>query len=131
MADSTAEEARKARARARAQNSWRGSTGSTDRLVMDLTRGKAGLLDKIGGRYVNKAEQRAANIMQKRRENDTAKTARRATAIEKREVKKTAAKTLMTGVSGGMKKAAPKPKPKTKTKPNTKTKPKKPSTKKK
>jgi hypothetical protein len=71
------------------------------------------LLDKIGGRYVNKAEQRAANIMQKRRENDTAKTARRATAIEKREVKKTAAKTLMTGVSGGMKKAAPKPKPKT------------------
>jgi hypothetical protein len=68
MADSTAEEARKARARARAQNSWRGSTGSTDRLVMDLTRGKAGLLDKIGGRYVNQEEQRAANIMQKRRE---------------------------------------------------------------
>ena len=129
MADSTAEEARKARARARTQNSWRGSTGSTNGLVMDLTRGKAGLLDKIGGRYVNQEEQRAANIMQKRRENDTAKTARRATAIEKREVKKTAAKTLMTGVSGGMRKAASKPKPKPKTKP--KTKPKKPSTKKK
>jgi hypothetical protein len=127
MADSTAEEARKARARARAQNTRRGSTGSTDRLVMDLTRGKESLLDKIGGRYVNRAEQRAANIMQQRRANDTAKTARRATAIEKREVKKTAANTLMTGVSGGMRKAAPKPKPKTK----TKTKTKKPSTKKK
>ena len=123
MADSVADKARKARQRARKQNSNRGSTGSTDRLVMDLTRGKESLLDKIGGRYVNEAEQRAANIMQQRRANDTARTARRATAIEKREAKKTAAKTLMTGVSGGMKKAAPKPKPKTKTK--------KPSTKKK
>ena len=135
MADSTAEEARKARERARKQNTRRNSTGSTDRLVMDLTRGKESLLDKVAGRYVNRAEQRAANIMQKRRANDTAKTARRATAIEKREVKKTAANTLMTGVSGGMRKAtkraerlarasgASKPKPKTKTK--------KPSTKKK
>jgi hypothetical protein len=131
MADSTAEEARKARARARAQNTRRGSTGSTDRLVMDLTRGKESLLDKIGGRYVNRAEQRAANIMQQRRANDTAKTARRATAIEKREVKKTAADTLKKGVSGANRKAtkraerlarasgASKPKTKTK-KPSTK-----------
>jgi 6-phosphogluconate dehydrogenase len=109
MADSVADKARKARQRARTQNSNRGSTGSTDRLVMDLTRGKESLLDKIGGRYVNEAEQRAANIMQQRRAIDTGKTAARATAIEKREVKKKAAKTLMTGVSGGAKKAAPKP----------------------
>ena len=109
MADSVADKARKARERARKQNSNRGSTGSTDRLVMDLTRGKESLLDKIGGRYVNKEEQRAANIMQQRRAIDTGKTAARATAIEKRVAKKKAANTLMTGVSGGAKKAAPKP----------------------
>jgi len=125
---STADEARKARKRARAQNSNRGSTGSTDRLVMDLTRGKSSLLDKVAGRYVNKPEQRAANVMQQRRANDTARTATRATAIEKREAKKKAAKTLMTGVSGPTKKVtkraeklargsgAPKPKATKKTK---------------
>ena len=109
MADSVADKARKARERARKQNSNRGSTGSTDRLVMDLTRGKESLLDKIGGRYVNKEEQRAANIMQQRRAIDTGKTAARATAIKKRVAKKKAANTLMTGVSGVAKKAAPKP----------------------
>ena len=110
MADSVADKARKARERARKQNSNRGSTGSTDRLVMDLTRGKESLLDKIGGRYVNREEQRAANIMQQRRAIDTGKTAARATAIEKRVAKKKAANTLMAGVSGSApKKAAPKP----------------------
>ena len=111
----TADKARKARERARTQNSNRGSTGSTDRLVMDLTRGKSSLSDKVTGRYVNEPEQRAANIMQQRRALDTGKTAARATAIEKREAKKKAAKTLMTGVSGGIKKAASKPKTKPKT----------------
>ena len=104
----TADKARKARERARTQNSNRGSTGSTDRLVMDLTRGKSSLLDKAAGRYVNKPEQRAANIMQQRRALDTSKTAARATAIEKRVAKKKAADTLRTGVSGSPKKAAPK-----------------------
>jgi hypothetical protein len=65
---------------------------------------KSSLLDKVAGRYVNKPEQRAANIMQQRRANDTAKTARRATAIEKREAKKKAADTLKTGVSGANRK---------------------------
>ena len=105
---STADKARKARQRARTQNSNRGSTGSTDRLVMDLTRGKSSLLDKVTGRYVNEPEQRAANVMQLRRALDTSKTAARATAIEKRVAKKKAADTLRTGVSGSPKKAAPK-----------------------
>jgi hypothetical protein len=104
----TADKARKARERARTQNSNRGSTGSTDRLVMDLTRGKSSLLDKAAGRYVNKPEQRAANVMQQRRALDTSKTAARATAIEKRVAKKKATDTLRTGVSGSSKKTAPK-----------------------
>ena len=112
----TADKARKARERARTQNSNRGSTGSTDRLVMDLTRGKVSFAKKnLLTRFVNEPEQRAANIMQQRRALDTGKTAARATAIEKREAKKKAAKTLMTGVSGGIKKAASKPKTKPKT----------------
>ena len=101
---STADKARKARERARTQNSNRGSTGSTDKLVMDLTRGKSSLLDKAAGRYVNKPEQRAANVMQQRRALDTSKTAARATAIEKRVAKKKAADTLRAGVSGSSKK---------------------------
>ena len=110
MADSTADKARKARNRAFDQNYPVGySRGSTDRLVMDLTRGKEKLIDKVGGRYVNEAEQRAANIMQQRRKVDTAKTAARGNAIEKRTAAKKAADKLMTGVSGGTKKAAPKP----------------------
>lgn len=110
MADSTADKARKARNRAFDQNYPVGySRGSTDRLVMDLTRGKEKLIDKVGGRYVNESEQRAANIMQQRRKVDTGKVAARATAIEKRTAAKKAADRLMTGVSGGTKKAAPKP----------------------
>jgi hypothetical protein len=96
----TADKARKARQRERAQNSNRGSTGTTEQLVMDLTRGKSSLYNKITGRYVNKAEQRAADVMQQRRANDTARTATRATGIEKRVAKKKAADTLKTGVSG-------------------------------
>lgn len=111
MADSTADKARKARNRAFDQDYPRGySRGGTDRLVMDLTRGKEKLIDKfVGGRYVDEAEQRAANLMQQRRRLDTAKTAARGNAIEKRTVAKKAADKLMTGVSGGTKKAAPKP----------------------
>jgi hypothetical protein len=106
---STADKAREARKRASKQNQSRGaSTFSTDKLVMDLTRGKASLLQKVGGRYVDNEEQRAANIMQQRRRIDTSKTAARATAIEKRIVKKKAADTLRTGVSGSPRKAAPK-----------------------
>ena len=109
MADSTADKARKARNRAY-DNDWaRGSSrGSTDELVMDLTRGKAKGFDKLG-RYVDESEQRAANLMQQRRRLDTAKTAARGNAIEKRVAKKKAADTLVTGASGGNKKAAPKP----------------------
>lgn len=110
MADSTADKARKARNRAFDQNFPRGtSRGSTDRLVMDLTRGKEKLVDKFGGRYPDESEQRAANLMQQRRRLDTAKTAARGNAIEKRTAAKKAADKLMTGVSGGTKKAAPKP----------------------
>jgi hypothetical protein len=111
MADSTADKARKARNRASDQDYPRGySRGGTDRLVMDLTRGKASVLQKIGGRYVNEEEQRAANLMQQRRRLDTAKTAARGNAIEKRVAAKKAEKTLMTGATGGAaKKQAPKP----------------------
>ena len=106
---STADKARKARNRAYDQDWPRGtSRGGTDELVMDLTRGKAKGFDKLG-RYVDESEQRAANLMQQRRRLDTAKTAARGNAIEKRVAKKKAADTLMTGVSGGTKKAAPKP----------------------
>ena len=109
MADSTADKARKARNRAFDQNYPRGySRGGTDRLVMDLTRGKAKGLEKLG-RYVDTEEQRAANLMQQRRRLDTAKTAARGNAIEKRVAAKKAEKTLMTGATGGAKKAAPKP----------------------
>ena len=110
MAESTADKARKARRRAFDQDYPRGaSRGGTDRLVMDLTRGKEKLIDKFGGRYANESEQRAANLMQQRRRLDTAKTAARATAIEKRTAAKKAEKTLMTGATGGAaKKQAPK-----------------------
>ena len=85
MAESTADKARKARRRAFDQDYPRGtSRGGTDRLVMDLTRGKEKLIDKFGGRYANESEQRAANLMQQRRRLDTAKTAARGNAIEKR-----------------------------------------------
>jgi len=109
MADSTADKARKARNRAYDQDYPRGtSRGGTERLVMDLTRGKEKLVDKFGGRYPNESEQRAANLMQQRRRLDTAKTAARGNAIEKRTAAKKAADKLMTGVSGGAKKAATK-----------------------
>jgi hypothetical protein len=108
MADSTADKARKARNRAFDQNYPRGySRAGTDELVMDLTRGKKGL-DRLG-RYVDPEEQRAANLMQQRRRLDTAKTAARGNAIEKRTAAKKAEKTLITGATGGTKKAAPKP----------------------
>ena len=111
MAESTADKARKARRRAFDQDYPRGaSRGGTDRLVMDLTRGKEKLIDKFGGRYANESEQRAANLMQQRRRLDTAKTAARGNAIEKRVAAKKAEKTLMTGATGGAaKKQAPKP----------------------
>ncbi len=111
MADSTADKARKARNRAEEQNYPRGySRGSTDRLVMDLTRGKAKGLDRVTGRFIDAEEQRAANLMQQRRGIDTAKTAARGNAIEKRVAAKKAAKTLITGATGGAaKKQAPKP----------------------
>jgi hypothetical protein len=115
MADSTADKARKARIRAKDNNYARGSSsGKTDRLVMDLTRGtqkgiKKALTSGGLGRYPNEQEQRAANLVQQRRRLDTAKTAARATAIEKRTAAKKAEKTLMTGATGGTKKAAPKP----------------------
>ena len=107
---STADKARKARNRAYDNNWPRGSSrGSTEELVMDLTRGKAKLIDKFGGRYPDESEKRAANLMQQRRRLDTAKTAARGNAIEKRTAAKKAEKTLMTGATGGTKKAAPKP----------------------
>jgi hypothetical protein len=116
MADSVADKARKARERARDNNYARGkSSGKTDRMVMDLTRGtekgiKKALTSGGLGRYPNKEEERAAALVQQRRKLDTGKTAARATAIEKRTAANKKAKTLTTGVSGGAaKKAAPKP----------------------
>ena len=115
MADSTADKARKARNRAEDNNYARGSSsGKTDRLVMDLTRGtqkgiKKALTSGGLGRYPNAEEQRAANIVQQRRRLDTAKTAARATAIENRTAKKKSADTVKAGVGGGApKKQAPK-----------------------
>ena len=115
MADSTADKARKARDRAdRERYAPGGSSGKTDRLVMDLTRGKEKGIKKALtaggiGRYPKADEQRAASIVQQRRRIDTSKTAARATAIEKRTAAKAKAKTVTTGVSGGAKpKAAPK-----------------------
>jgi hypothetical protein len=109
MADSTADKARKARNRAFDQNYPRGySRAGTNELVMNLTRGKAKGLDRLG-RFVDPEEQRAANLMQQRRRLDTTKTAARGNAIEKRTAAKKAEKTLMTGATGGTKKAAPKP----------------------
>jgi hypothetical protein len=107
---STEDKARKARNRAFDQDYPRGaSRGDTDALVMDLTRGKAKGFDRLG-RYVDAEEQRAANLMQQRRRLDTAKTAARGNAIEKRTAAKKAAKTLITGATGGAaKKQAPKP----------------------
>jgi hypothetical protein len=71
-----------------------------DELVMNLTRGKAKGLERLG-RYVDPEEQRAANLMQQRRRLDTAKTAARGNAIEKRVAAKKAEKTLITGATGG------------------------------
>jgi hypothetical protein len=116
MADSTADKARKARDRADNERyAPGGSSDKTDRLVMDLTRGKEKGIKKALtsgglGRYPKADERRAASVVQQRRRIDTSKTAARATAIEKRTVAKAKAKTVTTGVSGGMKaKAAPKP----------------------
>jgi prolyl-tRNA editing enzyme YbaK/EbsC (Cys-tRNA(Pro) deacylase) len=114
MADSAADKARKARNRAADNNYKFGSSSSkTKDLVMDLTRGKkASKLEKVaGGRIANAEEQRAAAIMQQRRKLDTGKVATRATAMAKRAAAEKKAKTLTTGVSGGMKAKA---KPKTK-----------------
>jgi hypothetical protein len=112
---SAADKARKARNRAEDNNyAYGSSSGKTDRLVMDLTRGvEKGIKKKLTsgglGRYPNAEEQRAANIVQQRRRLDTAKTAARATAIENRTAKKKAANTVKTGVGGGApKKQAPK-----------------------
>ena len=113
---SAADKARKARNRAEDNNyAYGSSSGKTDRLVMDLTRGvQKGIKKKLTsgglGRYPNEQEQRAANLVQQRRRLDTAKTAARATAIENRTAKKKAADTVKAGVSGGpAKKQAPKP----------------------
>ena len=112
---SAADKARKARNRAEDNNyAYGSSSGKTDRLVMDLTRGvEKGIKKKLTsgglGRYPNEQEQRAANLVQQRRRLDTAKTAARATAIENRTAKKKAADTVKAGVGGGLKKQAPKP----------------------
>jgi hypothetical protein len=127
MADSTADKARKARNRADDNNyAYGSSSGKTDRLVMDLTRGvQKGIKKKLTsgglGRYPNEEEQRAANLVQQRRRLDTAKTAARATAIENRTAKKKASDTVKAGVSGGpAKKQAPKATTKKATKTTTK-----------
>ena len=110
MADSVAKKASKARGRASDENFRKGSSGKTDQLVMDLTRGKRTKIQKIAGRYPDAAELRAANVMQQRRRTDTMKTASRATAIEKRTAKKAVEAKVRTGVSGAPRKAAPKKK---------------------
>ena len=108
MADSTADKARKARNRADDEAWARGySSGKTNKLVMDLTRGKAKGVEKVIGRTPTAEEERAAKLVQQRRRLDTAKTAARATAIANRTAKKKASDTVKTGVSGGLKKAKP------------------------
>jgi hypothetical protein len=84
MADSTADKARKARNRSRETTKYGGQvTYDTERLVRKNSRGGKDITlgDKIGGLYLNKAEQRAAKLMQTRRINDTGRTAARATFI--------------------------------------------------
>ena len=109
MADSVADKARKARNRANDENWSKGSSYKTEKLVMDLTRGKKSNLEKIVGRSATAAESRAANVMQQRRRTDTARTASRAEGIAKRTAKKAIEATVRAGVSGGTpKKQAPK-----------------------
>jgi class 3 adenylate cyclase len=101
MADSVADKARKARERARKENFGKGASGKTEELVMGLTRGEKSVGDKIMGRYADASERKAANVMQQRRRTDTAKTASRATFIEKRTAKKAVEAKVRAGVSGG------------------------------
>jgi hypothetical protein len=104
------DKARKARNKAFDQNyAYPYASGSTERIVMDRTRGKAKGLDKVMGRYPSTAESRAAAIVQQRRRIDTGKTAARANAIEKRTEKKAAQATTRSGVSGAPKKRAVSP----------------------
>ena len=88
MADSVADKARKARERARKEDFRKGASYKTEDLVMNLTRGKKSIGDKIMGRYPDATESRAANVMQQRRRTDTARTASRAEGIAKRTAKK-------------------------------------------
>ena len=109
MADSVADKARKARNRANDENFRKGASYKTEDLVMDLTRGKKSLGQKIMGRYPDASERKAAKVVQQRRRTDTAKTASRATFIEKRTVKKAAEAKVRAGVGGGTaKKQTPK-----------------------
>jgi class 3 adenylate cyclase len=109
VADSVADKARKARNRANDENFSKGASYKTEDIVMDLTRGKKSIGDKIMGRYPDASERKAAKVVQQRRRTDTAKTASRATAIEKRTIKKAAEAKVRAGVSGGTpKKQAPK-----------------------
>ena len=118
MADSTADKARKARNRAEETNKYAGGTTyETRKLVRKNSRGGKDITlgDKIGGLYLNKAEERAAKLMQTRRINDTGRTARRADFIAGpkspvSKARKTAAMVKAnTGVStGAPKKQAPK-----------------------
>lgn len=104
------DKARKAREKASNQNfKFPYSSSSTDNLVMDLTRGKAKVLEKVTGRFPDAAEARAAGVVQQRRRVDTGKTAARAAAIVKRTEKKAAQKTTRAGVSGSTKKRVIKP----------------------
>jgi hypothetical protein len=101
------DKARKARNKAFDQNfAYPYASGSTERIVMDSTRGKAKGAEKVMGRYANAAERRAAAVVQQRRRLDTGKTAARANAIEKRTEKKIAQATTRAGVSGAPKKKA-------------------------
>ena len=109
---STADKARKARNKA--NESFGGvSRSKTEKIVKETA--------KVAGAKLKPSEvDRAANIMQTRRNNDRSRTAARATFIagpNSPASKRAAAKRMEAAMGGGTKaKATPKPKAKTKTK---------------
>ena len=103
MADSTADKARKARSKANdAKYYGYGTAKSIANKVAKTATGKD---------LTYQEEERAAKIIRTRRINDTARTAARATFIERRTEKKASEKRMNAAVGGGEapKKKAPKP----------------------
>jgi len=98
---STADKARKARVKAQEAKYYSGDSRSLANKIAKTATGKD---------LTYQEEQRAGKIIQARRTNDTARTATRASFMERRTAKKAAADRINAAVGGGApKKQAPKP----------------------